>query len=167
MSLEVKQFIDVRDRLAQLGLRAPKGVSILPRNVESASEKTDLLYESSTLTLRKLWKQGGFQEDRIEMPGDSIPTIAEKDATLTMPIIFISAAFLSENPTAVSLALNILGNYITEYFMGTFGRRRVKFSIVVERTPSSSYKRLEYDGVPEALPDLVQLVKEVSNDSTR
>jgi len=167
MALEVRQSIDVRDRLRQLGLREPNGLSVLPRNLESASEKGELLYESSTPTVRILWRQCGVQEDRIEMPGDSIPTYTEKDATLTMPLIFVGAFLLSENPTAVSLALNVLGNYITDYFKGTFGRRRVKLSIVVESTPSTSYKKLEYDGDPEAMPDLLQLVKEMSNDSNR
>lgn len=167
MSIEVKPFINVRERLIELGLHAPTGIAILPRNLESASDKADLLHESSTPTLRILWRHGSVEEDRIEGPGDRIQTISEKDATLIAPMLFISAALLSENPAAVSLALNILGNYITEFFKGTFGSKRVKLSVVVEASSSSSYKKIEYDGDPNALPNLIELVREVSDDRSR
>jgi len=167
MSIEVKPFINVRERLMQLGLHAPTGIAILPRNLESASDKADLLHESSTPTLRILWRQGSLKEDRIEGPDDMIPTIHEKQATFIAPMLFISAALLSENPAAVSLALNILGNYITQVFKGDFGSKRIKLSIVVEATSSSSYKKIEYDGDTNTLPDLIELVREVSNDRSR
>ncbi|MGE4096437.1 MAG: hypothetical protein AB7G75_37030, partial [Candidatus Binatia bacterium] len=149
MSLKIDTFPNFMEKLLLLGLQQPERIAILPRNITTAQSREELLYENSTPTIRVLLRQAGVTEDRLEGQAAPFPTLAEKDASLILPMIFISAAALSQNPAAVSLALSVLANYITEFFKGFSGQRRVKFRIIVETNPTNSYKSIEYDGAAE------------------
>src|SRR5712692_8839024 len=103
MTLKIDTLPNLSERLLLLGLQQPEGIAILPRNITTVQSKEELLHENSTPTIRALWRQAGVTEDRLEGRATPFPTLAEKDASLVLPMIFISAAVLSQNPAAVSL----------------------------------------------------------------
>lgn len=164
MSLNIDTLPNLSERFLLLGLQQPEGIAILPRNITTAQSREELLHEDSAPTIRALWRQVGITEAPLEGRDAPFPTLAEKDASLVLPMIFISGAVLSENPAAVSLALSVLANYITEFFKSFSGQRRVKFRIIVETNPTSSCKSIEYDGAADAIPDLPALVKSLTNE---
>ena len=58
------------------------------------------------------------------------------------PILFVSAALFSQNPDLVSLALNVIGNYATEFFRGERGEHEVRLDVVVEKKRNETYKKI-------------------------
>jgi len=65
---------------------------------------------------------------------------------------------------AVSIALNVIGNYLTEFFRGIPGKKRVRLNIVVEKKRDRTCKKISYDGDVQGLNSLADIIKEISNE---
>lgn len=164
MNVQITDYVDVRNRARDLGCNEPTGLCILPRNFDTVKSKEELIHESSTPTVRVLWKQAGIQEAKIEREGERFSQVSEKDFVGWVgPIIFVSAALLSQDPNAISVALGVVSNYLTDWFRGVVGEKRAKLDIVVE-TAESKYKRIRYDGSIDGLRELPEILREVRHN---
>jgi len=117
--LEVDEY-DLATHLDRLALTTPEGLGLLPANVESARSIDDLLDESAAATIRSLWRDEGIHD---ELAAESRWSIVKKDASLLLPTIVIGAGVMAQNPEAITIALNVVSNYISEFFYGTTSRR--------------------------------------------
>jgi len=164
MNVQISNYIDVKKRAVELGLNEPKDLSILPRNFDTAKLRDELLYESSTPTVRVLWKQAGINETKTEKQGEKLPQISEKEFTGWLgPTIFIGASLLSQNPAAVSVAFGVISNYLTDWFKGIVGDKKARLDIVIE-TGRNKYKRVHYEGDVDGLKELPKILHEVRPD---
>ena len=112
--IEISDFVDVRARAAELSLSPPQGLAILPSNFDTAANVGELYVEGTASTVRKLWREKGLVETRIEKTGMKFPSSSQKFADWIGPIVFVSAALMSTNPLAVQMALGVVTNYLTE-----------------------------------------------------
>ena len=80
------------------------------------------------------------------------------------PTLFISASLWSQNPMAVSIALNVISNYITEFFKGSAGTKSVKLEIIVERKTNYSCKKLKYQGDVSGVLDLAKTIEGIASE---
>lgn len=161
MSEEVSNYINVTERAAVLGCNIPTRIALLPRNFEDAGSREDLLHESSAPTVRILLRQAGISETPLELEGEKFPERSEKDFERWIaPIIFVSGAFLTQNPHAIALALGVISNYLTDFFKGIPSGKRVTLDVVVE-TSLKKYKKVHYEGPPEGLRELPSIIHEV------
>jgi hypothetical protein len=74
----------------------------------------------------------------------------------------VSASLLSQNPHVISVALGVVSNYLTDWFKGIPGSKKVRLDVVVEQTEGQTYKRIHYEGDPEGLNELARIVREVN-----
>jgi hypothetical protein len=139
-------------------------LAILPEYFESAAQITDLRHRSEAATIKVLFRTNGLSLDEIVPTSPAIPYIQNNNFDWACPTIFVSSALLSENPMAVSLALSVLGNYVTDFFKGMSGRKTVKLSIVVERRGRKLYKKIKYEGDIAGLSELPKIVQETSDE---
>ncbi len=158
-SVKREDFFDVRDRLAELGVASSSGIVVLPGNLESAEAKTDFVYASSSTDLLKL-----FRLNNIEASSPSAEPLTERrnhDYTLYLPILFYSAAYLSENPQAMSMTLGVISNYATDFLTGYVGGGKVDISFAIEthKTKTKSVKKYSYSGPPEQISTLLKCVE--------
>ena len=161
---KISDFIDVKKKAQEIGCNIPSHIALLPRNFDTALSKEELIHESTTPTVRVLWRQNGITETPLEQPGEKFPFVAEKAFEWVGPTIFISAMLLSQNPHLVTIALNVISNYLTEWFRGIpRDRRKAKLRIIIE-TKSGCYKKIEYEGPPDELKVLPQVIREVHNE---
>lgn len=160
MGVEIEEYINVVERANDLGLNAPTGISILPRYFSSAEKKEDLVYEVSSLDIRTLWKKEGVEEDRLDSDGDSIPYISEKSADWVGPTIFLGVSLLSEDNVLISIALNVIGNYLSDLFRGALKKPSISLDVVAELTPERKYLKIRYEGDAEGITGLENIVKE-------
>lgn len=156
MSVEVTDYINVAEKAKNLGLEVPEKLSLLPRNFQEALKKEDLIQESSAATVRKLFAKTDLPFTPIEKSGERIPSIQENDITWIGPTIFISALFLSSEPNAVAIALNVIANYLTDILKGSSDN--CKLDIVVGN------KRIRYKGNAEGMKEISKIAKEIVND---
>lgn len=164
MNVQITDYVDVRKRALELGCNEPRELCILPRNFDTAKSRDELIHESSTPTVRVLWKQAGIQETKTEKEGEKFPQISEKQFIGWIgPTIFVGASLLSQNPNVISIALGVISNYLTDWFKGTVGDKRVRLDIVVEME-GNKYKRVHYEGNVDGLKELPKILHEVRPD---
>ena len=160
MTIQVKDYEQsVTERAKTLSLPEPTGISILPRNFFTASSASELVHEDSALTLKSLLRQAHLEFTTFESPEKPFLRAHENHFGWEAPIRFVSYAYLSGNPEALSVALGVLSNYLTDWLKGLTKSKDVKLSIVVE-TEYGKRKEVTYSGPVEGLKDLDSVVKE-------
>lgn len=161
MTIQISEYADVKKRALDLGLNVPTGIAILPRNFAEAKSKDELMNETSAPTVRVLWRQAGVSETRIEKD-EKFPYLEELGfAEWVGPIIFVNASLLSQNPHLVTVALNVVSNYLTDFFKGIVGERNVRLEVAVEKRNGGVCK-IHYEGTPEGLHELPAIIQEAS-----
>ena len=161
---KISDYIDVRKKAQGLGCNIPISIALLPRNFATAVSKEEFIHESTTPTVRGLWRQNGIAETSVEQPEEKFPLASEHAFEWIGPTIFISAMLLSQNQHLVTIALNIISNYLSEWFRGIpRDSRKTKFCIVIE-TKSGLYKKIEYEGPLDGLRGLPEVIKRVNNE---
>ncbi len=163
MTVQVLEFIDVKERSLELGCNIPTELALLPINFETANSKHELVHEDSVLTIRKLWRKAGVDETKLEKKGEKIPYEQRKSLELALPTVFVSFSLLSQDPNLVSVALNIISNYATDFFKGIAGEKKVKFDLAVEQNENGKTKRIHYEGGLEGLNIISEILQEFKN----
>ena len=159
-SMEPTDFIDVRSKIDELKLRQPNSVSILPYNLESASSASELLDPGSTSAVVKLLRTS----DEVEfetLSEEPLPIRRDHDSTIVLPTLFFAACYVTQNPHAIAIALNVVGNYATQMLQGIPSGGRVRLSVVVEATKSKTVKKLDYEGPPSGLAEVARIAEAV------
>ena len=159
----ISDYIDVSKKIADLGCRYPQGMALLPINFESATSRGEFLQASESATIKKLLRAQAVPLDDIVDRSERPPYIKNKSHEWVAPIIFVSASMYAQNQMLVSVALNVLGNYATDFFKGTHATHDVNLNIVVEKK-NKTYKKISYKGPVEGLKDLSQVIQEATDD---
>lgn len=155
----------LKSRLEEFGLLSSSQLVLLPRNFETAASPSDFIYESQTINVQKYLKANGVE--CVKLPS-SERVLVQKDISMLLPAIFIGAGLVSENTNYFSVALNVLSNYVGDFFKTLSGRlpaeqavkTKVKFDCYVAR-PDGEIKRVSFDGPPEAFHEIKDLVHDI------
>ena len=161
MVIQVTNYVNVKDRALELACNIPTGIALLPINFDSAKSNQDLIYESSASTVRALLREAGIKETKIENEGDKFLVKQEKSFDWIGPTLFIGASIVSNNPDLISITEGIISNYLTDYFKGFYGHRKVKLDIIIEKKKDREYKRVKYEGDGSDLPHLSEILHEL------
>lgn len=167
MTVEISDCPDVAQRLTDLGLKSPTGEAcILPRRFFNAQDAAELCHESSALDLKTLFRQAGLPITVYQPEGTKIPYLQENDLTWLGPTLLFSGAAISQNPHIVSIALSVVANYVTDLFKGLPQSPKARLSVVVEttttKTTTKSTKKIDFDGPPEKIPDIIEFIKDIN-----
>jgi hypothetical protein len=161
MPTEIEDYPDVRDKLNDLGCRTPSEFAILPVNFEAAESIDEFRQASEAATLKTLFRSEDIPYDEILEETEKPPYTQNNAFEWVAPTLFVSAAIVVENPTYVTIALNVVSNYATDFFKGIYGDNEVSMDIVVESSEEKKCKRISYEGPSEGLEDLDSVVKEI------
>jgi len=161
--IKVSNFINVKDKLNEVGYTYPQFVALLPKNFSIAKSKEEFIYEGTTPTIRKLFKNNGINDEKIENKYEKSKYNIERSFDLILPTIFITAALVSQNPSLISIALGVISNYLTDWFKGATGQKIVKLDIVIEKK-NDSFKNIHYEGDPNGLEKIRKIIEKVINE---
>ncbi|HMS26196.1 MAG TPA: hypothetical protein PKC80_02330 [Burkholderiaceae bacterium] len=165
MTISVSDYPSVADRIATLGCDFPEsGVALLPLNFESATSITEFRQASEASTVRTLLRSAGLSYAEIVQRDKRPPYVHNNAFEWIAPTMFISAGVLSQNPNVASVALSVLANYVTDFFKGRGKVAAVKLDVVVETTKTKTSKRISYEGSPEGLRELAEVIREIANE---
>jgi hypothetical protein len=165
MSIEVSDVMDPVERALQLGIKSPENFSILPRGFLRATDVSKMCHEASAQDLRTLLRANGQKIAIYQPDTGQIPFIRENDNTFVGPLIFFGAAAISENPHLISITLNVIGNYVTDFFKGSPQEPKVKLSVLVETTQTKATtktaKLIEFEGPTSELQKVQDIIKDL------
>ncbi|PQJ08965.1 hypothetical protein CJD36_021385 [Flavipsychrobacter stenotrophus] len=157
---EAINYINLDNRFKDLNCIEPSTFCFLPENIEDAKSMDEFIYTDNALVLRKLFKANNLPEERLH---DNISkTRQRRSADWYGPTLFIGYSLWTQNPNMVSIGLSVIANYVTDFFKGSFGEKKIKLEIVIETTPKKIYKKLTYEGDAQGLKNIEDLIKKMT-----
>lgn len=162
MAVSENEFISVTARAAELGCQMPTGLAIMPENFETAATRQDLIVRGEASTVRTLFRNQGLPLGDFLPTGERAGFIHNKSHDWAA-FIFISGALASSNPGAVSVALGIISNYLTEAFRGT-PAKKIRLDIAVEREGDKVCKKLTYEGDAAGLAEVANAISRIADE---
>jgi hypothetical protein len=162
MTVNVADYIRVADRAADLGCDMPTGFAIMPENFETAATRRELVVRGEGSTLRKLLRDGQLPIQDF-LPSGERPGFIHNKSHDWAAFIFISAALLSTDPSAVTVALGIISNYLADMFKGT-PDKKIKLDIAVERKGDRVSKKLTYEGDAVGLASIADTILRIADE---
>ncbi|MBP1840755.1 hypothetical protein [Formosa algae] len=162
MKENITDFINLDEKLKELKFTPESDFYILPENIETAKSSEDLVFTETTTEIKKYLNQNGVEIQVLQKGG--LKLRQRKSVDFYAPLIFVGFTMLSENSTLLTIGINVLSNYVTDYFKGTFGSKNVKLEIIVETKPKKEYKSINYEGNVDGLKDLPKIIKALKNE---
>lgn len=157
MSAEVHDYVSVSEKLKSFGISVPSGLAILPSNLATATSIGDLRQhvESDTvralLTEKKIAYQDIFDEDHQP------PYLQQYSFEWFGPTLLISASMWSQDPSLLSVTLNVISSYLFDLFKGA-ANGKATLDVIVEK-PDGSCKQIHYSGPSEGLSQVAEIAK--------
>ena len=111
-----------------------------------------------------MFRNEGLPIADVLPPNERLPSIQNNNYEWVAPTLFVTTGVISQQPECVAVALSVLANYVTEFFMGLKGPKTIKLEIVVEKTNTKVCKKLTYEGDVAGLSKLSKIVQEVANE---
>lgn len=159
MAIEVSDYISVAEKLNDFGLKAPQGLSILPRNLATAESVDDLRQHVESDTVRTLLSQHKIEYVEIFDEHTQPPYLEQYGSEWFGPSLLISASLLSENPHVLAVTLGVITNYLYDWFRGS-KEGKVTFDVVLQE-PDGSCKRVHYSGPADGLAAVDKVIEEL------
>lgn len=156
MDYNIKE-IEIVEYLDKLGIDYPDKICFFPENIDSAKDKSELVFTDSVSDLSKVFKQNNIDISRLG--GESKLLRSRKNADFFVPAIFFSLSLISENPSIVSLSLSVLANHITDFFKGSFNCKNVNLEIYIETNKKKKIKKISYSGNVDGIEKLADVIK--------
>lgn len=151
--------IDIKEKFKELNLSFPDGLVFFPENIESANAVDDFIFAEPLTQLRKVFKANNI--DFTTLGNETTKLRARKSADIYLPSLFIGLNLISQNPAAVSVALSVLANYVTDFFKGTVGSKKVSLDIYVETTNKKTITKINYKGDAEGLKNIGNIIEQL------
>lgn len=160
MNYKIDSYNDF-DKLADTFFKEPKpNLTFLPENLLEVQESKQFIYSESTTDIKKFFKLDKITVDYLT--SDKPILRARKSADWLGPTLFIGFSILTENSTLISVSLNLLSNYLYDFFKGTPFNKKVKFEIVIESKKNKDFKKISYEGPVDGIKELEGVIKELN-----
>jgi hypothetical protein len=163
MGINIEDYVDVEQKLSELGCRPALGLAMLPQNFQSAGKIADFRQMSEAATVKKMFRAAGLELTELVDRPQRPPYIHNNYADWVAPTLFLSSALCSQNPNAISVALSIIANYLTDLFKGV-KTPTVKLEFVVEKTKSRKCMMVKYEGDVTGIASLEGVLRKVVDD---
>lgn len=157
MSYKIESFENFYVRIKDLNCKLPETLSFLPENFSEANSPTDFIYSDTVNDVIKIFRTNEIMASVLDETNPRFRT--RKNNDWLGPGIFIGFSLLTENSYLVTMALNVLSNYLTDLFKGSIQSRSVKFELVIETRKNVEFKKITYDGGVEGIIELVEIIK--------
>ncbi len=157
MELKIEDAPELNDKLEN-----SDSIIILPDNILRNDKHEEYFYSSTLPTIRKIISSKEIPFKIYNKETDPI-LIEQRGLEFFLPIFFIGSLFYSQNQAAISLALSMIANYLTEIFKGQ-KEPKVNLNIYLRDDVKKITKRVKYKGPPEGLKDVDKIVKNTMKD---
>lgn len=156
MDYKIEVYKELTDSLIRLKIAVPAGLAFIPENIDSADRIEDCIYTDTLSDLRKFIRAN--QIEIIELTKSNGLYRARKSADWFGPTLFVSASVISGNSELISIALNVISDYVTDFFKGSGRNTKIKMDIIVETNNKGTYKRIKYEGDAKGLEDVSKII---------
>lgn len=150
--------LDVSKKIEELELELPKNMAFFPENFENAKTKSDFIFTDSMTDLSKIFLQDN--EISVNALGQDTELYrSRKSADVYLPAMFFGLSLMTENPTIVSVSLNVLSNYVYDLCKGSSGKKTAHVDLYIETKEKGKLKKISYKGDVEGLKEVENIIK--------
>lgn len=161
IKLTVTETPAFEEFLARTGMlvRADE-ITIIPDNFESVTTSGEAIFAGPAVTVKKLFEANGVKTEFVDMKADAWSG-DNRGADWFGPTIFISSLMLTENSNAVSVALNVLSNYLSAAFgIGSSSDKgNARLNIIVKNEATGVTKKVAYEGPVDGIKELKKVLE--------
>ena len=136
-------------------------IVLLPNNWKQEQKETGPLYASTTTSTLKILKSKGIPAIILDQDKHNISLQDNRSIDWIAPTFLISSMLLSQNPEAVTIALGVISNYVTDIFKGLKHDPNVRFEIVFSKPGSSKAHQIHYVGPVSGISELNKVIETV------
>lgn len=159
MNYKIDTYSDF-ENLTDKFLQEPKlNLTFLPENLTEVQGSEKFIYSESTTDIRKAFRLDNIQVDYLT--NDKPILRARKSADWFGPTLFIGFSILAENSTLINISLNVLSNYLHDFFKGTVSNKKVKFELVIESKKNKEFQKITYEGPVDGIKNLERVIKQL------
>lgn len=121
---------------------------IFPEIIEDGQN----IYASSTVSFFK------FARNFININFIKNPDIVIEQRSIDWfgPTLLFTTAALTQNPELVSISINVLSNYISDFFKGQ-KEPNIKLNVMIQKS-KAEYTKINYEGPKEGLIEIENLI---------
>jgi hypothetical protein len=156
MAIDIKEITygkHISDKLSHDSL------IIIPNNLSNKNKK--FVYSNTTTSVFKELKANDINVTLFDIDPEQIYLEEKRSIDWIVPTFFVSTSLLSQQPLLISLAINVISNYIYDTLKGEKAKINTKMSIVIKDEEKGLLKKVDYDGPVEGLPELAAIIKEL------
>jgi hypothetical protein len=120
-------------------------------------ENEQTIYSSSSISFYK------YAKNQVNLNYIRKPDIILEQRSIDWfgPTLLITTAALTQNPELVSITLNVISNYITDFFKGR-QEPDIKISLLIQQS-TTKFKKLDYEGNKDGLKEIEKLIKQLKD----
>jgi hypothetical protein len=160
----VVDYHEFSKRLTSLNCYVPnEGLAILPINLDSAQSVEYLKSASTASTIKTLLRQKGIPFEEVTGSKTKLPQVHNNSFEWISPTLLFTAAMLANYPHLTDIVLGVIANYATDFLKGNGSAPKAKLEIVIENK-KGQYKRVSYEGDPQGIDKLGDVVRSLGND---
>lgn len=159
MSIEVRDYVSISEKLKGFGISAPNGLAILPSNLATAKSIDDLRQHVESDTVRTLLKASKIPYVEIFDEDNQPSYLQQYGYEWFGPTLFISTGLLLQDPNVLSITLGIITNYLYDLFRGAKSSK-ASLHVIIQQADGSC-KEVHYSGHPDGLSNIAEIVKEL------
>lgn len=126
---------------------------IVPELIENEQS----IYSSSSISFYK------YAKNQVNLNYIRKPDIVLEQRSIDWfgPTLLITTTALTQNPELVSITLNVISNYITDFFKGS-QEPDIKVSLLIQQS-KTKFKKLDYEGNKDGLKEIETLIKQLKD----
>ena len=157
-STSITEYINVRERLEELGCILDEGFVLLPINLENAESVSEFRQRAESATVKTLLKSASLPCSQIFPLAERPAYVVNHSMEWVPPTLFLTATLVSQHPDYVAIALELIADYLTTTFPRIGRKKDIKLEIVVEKDEKGTSRKISYEGPPEGLKELAKIV---------
>jgi len=99
----------------------------------------------------------------LERPFDEFAITQGIGVDLVLPTLFVAGAFINQNPHLISIALNVISDYLIDFFKSVYKREPTESDTVrmkIVKSRGKTYKKISYEGPVSGLDKFAEIVRE-------
>ena len=157
MKTLISDYINVREKYQVENWDLKEDIAFIPSNLEL--ETKNYFYANSVKSLKTVFRNNDLNFDVVD--NKEIGYQQLNSFEWIGPTLFFGASMLSDNQHLISISLSVIASYLTDFFRGISGDKKVKLDIVVEKEENKTYKKIQFEGSVDSLKDLADVIKAV------
>lgn len=157
MNYTIEKTDKTLQQFAKLNCPIYDSIYFLPENLETANNLDDFIFVDTLTDIRKVYRKYQIPYDLLG--GVNKPKLrTRKNADWFGPTIFIGFSLFSQNSELITVALNVLSNYLSDFFKGMVDQKNVKIEIIIETKKNIETKKITYEGDISGLTKLDSVI---------